>query len=61
EGKSIFAKFVIDCDKNIRANDEVLIVNKDDKLLAFGKSVLNSREIIEFNIGQAVKTRKGGI
>lgn len=61
EGKSIFAKFVIDCDKNIRANDEVLIVNEDDKLLAFGKSVLNSREIIDFNIGQAVKTRKGGI
>ncbi|GAB4311727.1 MAG: tRNA guanosine(15) transglycosylase TgtA [Methanobacteriaceae archaeon] len=61
EGKSIFAKFVIDCDKNIRANDEVLIVNEDDKLLAFGKSVLNSKEIIDFNIGQAVKTRKGGI
>jgi len=61
EGKSIFAKFVIDCDKNIRANDEVLIVNCDDKLLAFGKSVLNGKEIIDFNIGQAVKTRKGGI
>jgi len=60
EGKSIFAKFVIDCDINIRANEEVLIVNRNDELLAFGKSLLNGREIMDFNVGQAVKTRKGG-
>jgi len=60
EGKSIFAKFVIDIDINIRANEEVLIVNENDDLLAFGKSILNSREIKDFKIGQAVKTRKGG-
>ena len=60
EGKSIFAKFVINCDKNIRASEEVLVVNHKDELLAFGKSILNSQEIMNFNIGQAVKTRKGG-
>lgn len=59
EGKSIFAKFVIDIDINIRANEEVLIVNQNDDLLAFGKSILNGREIENFNVGQAVKTRKG--
>ncbi|MGB9937042.1 MAG: tRNA guanosine(15) transglycosylase TgtA [Methanobacterium sp.] len=59
EGKSIFAKFVIDIDMNIRANEEVLIVNENDDLLAFGKSILNAREIKDFNTGQAVKTRKG--
>jgi len=59
EGKSIFAKFVIDIDINIRANEEVLIVNQNDDLLAFGRSILNSREIKDFNVGQAVKTRKG--
>jgi 7-cyano-7-deazaguanine tRNA-ribosyltransferase len=59
EGKSIFAKFVIDIDINIRANEEVLIVNQDDDLLAFGKSILDGREIKDFNAGQAVKTRKG--
>jgi 7-cyano-7-deazaguanine tRNA-ribosyltransferase len=59
EGKSIFAKFVIDIDINIRANEEVLIVNENDDLLAFGKSILNGREIKEFNTGQAIKTRKG--
>lgn len=60
EGKSIFAKFVIDIDINIRANEEVLIVNENDDLLAFGKSILNAREIKDFKTGQAVKTRKGG-
>jgi len=59
EGKSIFAKFVIDIDINIRANEEILIVNQNDDLLAFGKSILNAREIKDFNTGQAVKTRKG--
>lgn len=60
EGKSIFAKFIIDCDMNIRASDEVLVVNQNDELLAFGKSVLCAGEIVDFSIGQAVKTRKGG-
>lgn len=60
EGKSIFAKFVIDCDMEIRASEEVLIVNQKDELLAFGKSVLCGVEMMNFNTGQAVKTRKGG-
>ncbi len=61
EGKSIFAKFVINCDINIHAKEEVLIVNEEDQLLAFGKSILNGKEILDFNTGQAVKTRKGGL
>ena len=60
EGKSIFAKFVINCDMNIRASEEVLVVNQQDDLLAFGKSILNAPEIMNFKAGQAVKTRKGG-
>ena len=59
DGKSIFSKFVVECDENIRANDEVLIVNEDDKLLAFGKSLLSAVEIEDFQTGQAIKTRKG--
>ncbi|WP_231916435.1 tRNA guanosine(15) transglycosylase TgtA [Methanobacterium congolense] len=61
EGKSIFAKFVIDCDIDIKANDEVLIVNENDELLAFGKAILCGHEIMDFKTGQAVKTRKGGL
>lgn len=59
EGKSVFSKFVIECDENIRSNDEVLIVNEDDKLLGYGKSLLGATEINDFKTGQAIKTRKG--
>jgi len=61
EGKSIFAKFVINCDIDIHTKEEVLIVNEEDQLLAFGKSILNGKEILDFNTGQAIKTRKGGL
>ncbi len=59
DGKSVFSKFVVECDENIRANDEVLIVNEEDKLLAYGKSLLSAIEINNFQTGQAIKTRKG--
>jgi 7-cyano-7-deazaguanine tRNA-ribosyltransferase len=59
DGKSVFSKFVVECDENIRARDEVLIVNEEDKLLAYGKSLLSAVEIINFQTGQAIKTRKG--
>lgn len=59
DGKSVFAKFVVDCDENIRSNDEVLIVSEYDELLAYGKALLCAHEMGDFNTGQAVKTRKG--
>lgn len=59
EGKSVFAKFVIDADEDIKSQQEVLIVNKNDELLAFGKTLKNYKEIMDFNSGQAIKTRKG--
>ena len=59
DGKSVFAKFIKDCDENIRSNDEVLIVNEEGDLLAFGKALLNYSEMLDFNTGQAIKTRKG--
>lgn len=59
DGKSIFSKFVVECDENIRSNDEVLIVNEEDKLLAYGKSLISAVEINNFQTGQAIKTRKG--
>lgn len=59
DGKSVFCKFVVDIDSNIRAQDEVLITNSDDDLLAYGKVLLNPKEIKDFKTGQAVKVRKG--
>lgn len=59
DGKSVFCKFVVECDDNIRSNDEVLIVSEEDKLLAYGKALLGACEIDQFETGQAIKTRKG--
>lgn len=59
EGKSVFAKHVVDVDPSIRANDEVIVVDKDDKLLATGRAILSAKEMLEFNRGVAVSVRQG--
>jgi 7-cyano-7-deazaguanine tRNA-ribosyltransferase len=57
EGKSVFVKFVKDCDPNIRPFDECLIVNENDTFLAVGRTLLNRDEMLAFRHGMAVKTR----
>ncbi len=59
DGKSVYAKFVIDCDRELRPYEEVLVVNEDDELLAYGTTILNGRELMEFNYGVAVNVRGG--
>ena len=58
-GKSVFAKHVVAVDERIRANDEVLVVNEKDELLATGKALLSAFEMLEVKKGVAVKTRQG--
>ncbi|MFQ6051514.1 MAG: tRNA guanosine(15) transglycosylase TgtA [Candidatus Hydrothermarchaeota archaeon] len=59
EGKSAFSKFVVDADMNIRPQEEVLVVNKNDSLLGVGRSILSSEEMMRFKRGVAVKVRHG--
>ena len=59
EGRNVFAKFVVDCDEELRPYEEVLVVNEDDELLAYGTTILNGIELKEFNYGLAVKVRGG--
>jgi 7-cyano-7-deazaguanine tRNA-ribosyltransferase len=58
EGKSVFGKFVKDCDPDLRPFDECLIVDKNDTLLAVGRTLLNRNEMLTFCHGMAVKTRE---
>jgi len=58
DGKSVFAKFVKDCDSNLRPFDECLIVDEKDYLLAVGRCLLNKIEMFSFNNGMAVKSRE---
>ncbi|NJF25993.1 tRNA guanosine(15) transglycosylase TgtA [Thermococcus sp. Bubb.Bath] len=59
KGKNVFAKFVVDADQGIRPYDEVLIVNRNDELLATGQTLLNGEELKAFQQGLAVKVRRG--
>lgn len=57
DGKSVFAKFVEEIDPNLRAGDEVLVVDGNDSLITTGKLVLSPTEVMDFNRGVAVKVR----
>ncbi|MGC8645644.1 MAG: tRNA guanosine(15) transglycosylase TgtA [Thermoplasmata archaeon] len=57
EGKNVFSKFVHDADPVVRPHDEVIIVDLDDQLVAFGRAVLCRDEMLDFSRGIAVKNR----
>ena len=59
QGKNTFAKHVIAADPAIRAGDEVMVVDGEDRLLATGSAVLSGGEMLLFNYGVAVKVRQG--
>lgn len=58
EGKSVFAKFVFDCDPDLRPFDECIIVDEADEFLAVGRTLLTRDEMLSFHQGMAVKTRE---
>ncbi len=58
-GKTAFCKFVVDCDPEIRALEEVLLVDEGDNLLATGQARLCAAEMRAFKKGTAVSVRYG--
>jgi len=59
KGRSAFAKHVIDADDEIRPNEEVIVINRKDEVLAVGRALLSGTEMKEFNRGMAVRVRRG--
>lgn len=59
KGKTAFCKHVISVDPEIRAMEEILVTDKDDKLIATGQLVLSPREILCSTQGAAVLVRNG--
>lgn len=57
EGRSVFAKYVLQVDPLLRAGDEVLVVDEADTLLAVGSARLCPREMLDLSRGVAVRTR----
>jgi len=58
DGKSVFAKFVKDCDADLRPFDECIVVDEKDNLLAAGRTLLTKDEMLSFDYGIAVKIRE---
>jgi uncharacterized protein with predicted RNA binding PUA domain len=46
-------------DPEVRAKDEVIAVDEDGRVLAVGRTVLSSAEMLAFKTGVAVKVRHG--
>ena len=59
EGKNVFAKFVVGCDPGLRPNDEVLVVDEKDALVAVGRALMVREEMLSFEKGMAVRVRQG--
>ena len=57
EGRSLFAKHVEEVDPQLRAGDEVLMVDSKDELLAVGEAKLSPQEMLDLTRGVAIKTR----
>lgn len=57
-GGNLFAKHVLCVDPEVRAGDEVLVVDSSDRLLATGTAVLSPEEMLQIKRGLAVQTRK---
>jgi uncharacterized protein with predicted RNA binding PUA domain len=58
-GGTAFAKHVVGVDPDIRAGEEVLVVDEDGRLIATGRAVLSPEEMMELRRGAAVIVRSG--
>ncbi len=59
QGRNAFAKHVVDAGEAIRPGDEVIILNSRREVLGVGRALLNREEMLAFDVGVAVKTRRG--
>lgn len=58
KGRTVFCKHVIDADPEIKAGDEVFVVDEDGRLLAVGRAVVSGTEMKKLRKGECVKNRK---
>lgn len=58
-GGNVFARHVISADSDIRAGEEVLVVDSEGRLIATGRAVLAPEEMMQIRRGHAVSVRYG--
>jgi predicted RNA-binding protein (TIGR00451 family) len=59
QGKNVFAKHVVDVDKEVRPGQEVVVIDSKKMVIAVGKAMMNRDEMLSFGVGVAVKVRRG--
>ena len=59
DGGDVFAVHVVKADGEVRAKDEAIVVDEDNRVLAVGRALLSSAEMKAFRTGVAVKVRHG--
>jgi len=59
EGGDVFAAHIVSADDEVRARDEVIVLDEEGKVLAVGRAVLSGEEMKAFKRGVAVKVRRG--
>ena len=59
KGRTTFAKHVVDADEKIRPQEEVIVVNEKNEVVAVGRALLSGKEMKAFNRGVAVRVRRG--
>lgn len=59
KGRNVFAKHVIEADSEIRPQEEVIVVNEKNIVLAVGRALLSGKEMKAFSRGIAVRVRRG--
>lgn len=57
KGANVFAKFVVECDDDIRPGDHVIVVNTKGDLVAVGRATMNREEMLAFSRGIAVRVK----
>ncbi len=58
KGSSVFSRHIIEVDEELRAGDEVLVVDESDNLLCTGRLILSPEEIMHFIRGPAIRLRE---
>jgi len=57
EEGNVFSKHIIKIDKRLRSGDDVIIVNEEDELIAYGRMKISGEEAIEYKRGVAVNVK----
>jgi uncharacterized protein with predicted RNA binding PUA domain len=59
DGGDVFAVHVVAVDEEVRAKDEVIILDETHRVVAVGRALLSADEMLAFKTGVAVKVRRG--